>query len=88
LSEFLTDEKRDMDTPNRSAANSQTSQSIDWYHEGEERVVDVAGVQVTVRLVGRKGRRARIAITAPAGAAFHSLDIKALSDASESLGQH
>ena len=47
-----------------------TSQSVDWYHEGESRTVDVAGVQVTVRLVGRKGRRSRIAIVAPAGAEF------------------
>jgi len=46
------------------------SQSIEWYVEGEEREVDFAGVRVTVRFVGRKGRRARIAITAPGGAAF------------------
>jgi hypothetical protein len=39
-------------------------QCIDWYHEGEERIVEVGGVQVTVRFVGRKGRRGRIAITA------------------------
>ena len=49
-----------------------TSQSIDWYHEGESRTVEVDGVQVTVRLVGRKGRRSRIAIVAPAGAAFRN----------------
>lgn len=47
-----------------------TSQCIDWYHEGESRTVDVAGVQVTVRLVGRKGRRSRISIVAPPGAEF------------------
>ena len=49
-----------------------TSQSIDWYHEGESRTVEVAGVLVTVRLIGRKGRRSRIAIVAPAGAEFRS----------------
>jgi hypothetical protein len=47
-----------------------SSQSVDWYHEGESRTVEVNGVQVTVRLIGRKGRRSRIAIVAPAGAAF------------------
>ena len=49
------------------------SQSVDWYHEGESRTVEVDGVQVTVRLIGRKGRRSRIAIVAPAGAAFSSM---------------
>ena len=47
---------------------------IDWYVEGEERVVEVDGVRVSVRFVGRKGRRGRIAITAPPGAAFRSSD--------------
>jgi hypothetical protein len=50
------------------------SQAIDWYHEGEERVVEANGVQVIVRFVGRKGRRGRIAITAPPGAAFRTRD--------------
>ena len=45
-------------------------QSIDWYHEGKARSVEVGGVIITVRLVGRNGRRARIAILAPAGAVF------------------
>ena len=49
-----------------------TSISIDWYAEGEARTVEVNGVQVTVRFVGRKGRRGRIAIEAPAGAEFTS----------------
>ena len=47
-----------------------TAQSIEWYAEGQARVVEVGGVRITVRFVGRKGRRARIAITAPAGATF------------------
>ena len=50
------------------------SQSIDWYHPGESRVVNVGGVQVTVRFVGRKGRRGRIAITAPAGVTISAID--------------
>jgi hypothetical protein len=53
---------------------AKTSQSVDWYHEGESRTVEVNGVQVTVRLIGRKGRRSRIAIVAPAGAEFRSQD--------------
>ncbi len=52
-----------------------TSQSIDWYSPGESRAIEINGVEVTVRFVGRKGRRARIAITAPAGAVFCELDL-------------
>ncbi len=58
----------------RARVPAHASQSIDWYHEGEERVVEADGVQVVVRLVARKGRRARIAITAPPGAAFRARD--------------
>jgi hypothetical protein len=53
---------------------AETSKSVDWYHEGEERIVDSGGVQIIVRFVGRKGRRGRIAITAPPGAAFRTCD--------------
>jgi hypothetical protein len=53
---------------------SSVSKSVEWYHEGQERVVEADGVQITVRFVGRKGRRGRIAITAPVGAAFRSRD--------------
>ena len=51
-----------------------TSVCIDWYSEGQTRVVEVNGVRVTVRFVGRNGRRARIAIEAPAGAVFRGED--------------
>ena len=54
-----------------------TCQSIDWYHEGQSRTVDVDGMSVTVRFIGRKGRRARIAITGPAGAVFRAVDSNA-----------
>jgi hypothetical protein len=50
--------------------NNPVSQNIDWYHEGEARTVQVGGVQVTVRFIGRKGRRGRISIEAPSGAVF------------------
>lgn len=51
-----------------------TCRCIDWYSEGESRTVEVGGVRVTVRFIGRKGRRGRIAIEAPAGAVFRALD--------------
>jgi hypothetical protein len=51
-----------------------TSQSIDWYHEGETRIIRVADIAIVIRFVGRKGRRGRIAVEAPAGAVFQSLD--------------
>jgi hypothetical protein len=50
-----------------------TCQSIDWYSEGESRVVEIGEVSIEVRYVRRKGRRARIAIAAPAGATFSAL---------------
>ena len=49
------------------------SQSIDWYGEGQSRTVEVDGTEVTVRYIARKGRRARICITAPTGAVFRAL---------------
>lgn len=53
-----------------SASTSRESRSIDWYAEGEARTVEIGGLEVIVRFVGRKGRRARIAISAPAGVVF------------------
>jgi len=47
-----------------------TSRCIDWYAEGQSRMVEVDGVHINVRFVGRKGRKARISIEAPAGAVF------------------
>ncbi len=44
--------------------------SIDWYTQGQSRTVEVDGRRVVVRFVGRRGRRARIAVLAPAGADF------------------
>ena len=60
--------------PNQVCLPADTSQSIEWYADGQERIVEADGIQVVVRLVGRKGRRARIAITAPPGAAFLACD--------------
>ena len=68
-------QKNDQDaTSNRTHVPAEASQSIDWYAEGEERIVEVGGMRVVVRFVGRKGRRGRIAITAPPGAAFRTRD--------------
>jgi hypothetical protein len=49
-------------------------QCIEWYHEGQTRVVEVNGVRIEVRFTGRKGRRARIAIVAPEGAVFQAVE--------------
>jgi hypothetical protein len=62
-------------TGNRSHVPAKASQCIDWYAEGQSRVVEIGPVQVIVRCVARKGRRARISIVAPAGAAFRSLEL-------------
>ena len=47
-----------------------TSRYVDWYSEGQQCTVEVNGTAITVRMVGRKGRRARIAISAPTRSAF------------------
>jgi len=54
------------------ASEPPTSTCIDWYAEGQSRTVECDGVRMTVRLVGRKGRRCRLVIEAPAGAVFRS----------------
>jgi hypothetical protein len=68
------DEETTIDGQGKAAppVASPTCVSIDWYAEGESRVVEVDGVRITVRFVGRRGRRGRIAIEAPAGAVFMS----------------
>jgi hypothetical protein len=48
------------------------STHIDWYSEGETRIVRIDGVEVRIRFVGRKGRRGRILVEAPAGAVFET----------------
>ena len=63
------------ETTNPTTESTPTSKSIDWYAEGQSRTVEVDGVRVTVRFIGRKGRRARVEIEAPAGAVFRALDV-------------
>jgi hypothetical protein len=70
----------DVTTKNEAPDNqvrTGVSQSFDWYSEGESRTVEVDGIRVEVKYVGRKGRRARIAITAPAAAVFRERDVAA-----------
>lgn len=59
----MTSEPKGGKTPNQS-------ESVEWYAEGQERVVEVGEVQVKIRFVTRKGRRGRISVVAPAGARF------------------
>jgi hypothetical protein len=54
------------------AVTSQSSRSIDWYGEGEARMVETNGVTMMVRFLGRKGRRGRILIVAPPGSTFRT----------------
>jgi hypothetical protein len=56
----------------QTPVSAPTSTCVDWFSEGETRVVEVDGVRVVVRFIGRKGRRGRIIIEAPAGARFSS----------------
>jgi hypothetical protein len=60
----------------RPMARPSTSscQSIDWYSEGESRVVEVGDVSIEVRFVGRKGRQGRIAIVGPPGTTYRSVN--------------
>lgn len=57
-----------------SENRERTCQSIDWYGEGEGKLVEIDGVQMEVKFIARKGRRGRIAIKAPAGATFAPSD--------------
>lgn len=54
----------------REPDSEQVTQTIDWYAEGQARTVVLEGREITIRFIGRKGRRGRICITAPAGARF------------------
>ena len=66
-------------TPQTVKAFPPTSKSIDWYSEGEGRVVEVDGVRMVVRYLSRKGRKARIVIEGPGGAVFSVLETSPLS---------
>jgi len=54
----------------RNRVRSDACTSIEWYSNGQARTVEIDGVEIKVGFIGRKGRRARIRITAPTGAVF------------------
>jgi hypothetical protein len=60
----------DLQQPRERDRPPNSCRCIDWYSEGEARIVECNGVQIVVRYVGRKGRRGRIVIEAPDGASF------------------
>lgn len=41
----------------------QGQEFVHWYSTGQSRTLEIHGLLVTVRFVGRKGRRGRIAIS-------------------------
>ena len=67
------DDARQLDAQETTEAQIHaTCRCIDWYSEGQSRTVEVGGIRITVRFIGRKGRRGRVAIEAPAGAVFRT----------------
>jgi hypothetical protein len=50
-----------------------TCRCIDWFAEGESKVVVVGGVRIVVRFIGRKGRRGRCSRTRGAQLDNHRL---------------
>ena len=67
----MQDEERQFEPESpQQASPDGCSQSTDWYAEGESCVVETGEVRIEIRFVGRKGRKGRIAITAPCGSRF------------------
>ena len=60
--------------PIHSVIASRPAQLIDWFPEGQLLAVEFGGLVVTVKYVNRKGRRARIAVTGPAGTTFRVIE--------------
>jgi hypothetical protein len=56
--------------------NSLECLTIDWYSPGQMRIVEIGGVPIEIRFVGRRGRRGRIAITAPSGTVLLSPEVE------------
>ena len=63
-----------------------TVRQINWFRPGESHTVSIGGMQVIIRFVGRRGRRGRIAITAPCGACFSRSDITSNTTSDEDRG--
>ncbi len=64
----------------RTRVESPTSRLIDWFAVGQGCEIKVDGVVISLRVVGRKGRRARLSVVAPAGATFTTSDGKPSAD--------
>jgi hypothetical protein len=79
---ILNDKPQPLPSDQTAGVALPTSKCVDWYHEGECRSVEIGGVRIVIRFVGRRGRRGRIAIEAPAGAVFQALDRGGVTDCS------
>ena len=69
----------------RKPARKYMSERVDWYSKGDGVIVEANGSQIIVRVVDRKGRRDRLAITAPPGAVFRPLDRDARDETDENV---
>lgn len=59
-------------------ADGKNVESTTWFSPGQSRSVLVNGIEIVVRFVGRKGRRGRICVTAPAESIFVEAEWKKL----------
>ncbi len=59
------------------------SRFIDWYAKGEGVIVEANGNRTIIRIVDRKGRRDRLAVSGPPGATFRLLDRRARDETGE-----
>jgi hypothetical protein len=62
--------EKNVGTDSQTQVNAPTSRLIDWFAVGQGCAVEVGGVVIQLHVVGQKGRRTRIAVTAPAPATF------------------
>jgi hypothetical protein len=58
---------------NERPSESPSSRLIDWFAEGEEKLVVCRGVTVRVRFISRQGRRGRILLEGPPGTEFSAV---------------
>lgn len=49
---------------NQSVEYIEPVELVDWFSQGESCSLQIGGTSVEVRFIGRKGRRARIAVSA------------------------
>jgi hypothetical protein len=61
---------KNVEVGERTRVDEPTSRLIDWFAVGQGCAVEVGGVVIQLHVVGQKGRRTRIAVTAPAPATF------------------